>query len=1166
LSYARTDASSLAARLERDLSASGLDVWMDKRRLDVGASWTADVEDAIDKAHVLIALLTRGSFRSAACRAEQLRSLRKGKRVIPVLGRSGADIPLFFEEANYLDLSDESRYREQLPRLLNSIVSGDTVRALKPQFQSTYVTVPPLPRTYLELPDVIATLRRLLLTDDNGPGIALTAFHGMGGIGKTVTAQALSHDEHIQAAFPDGIVWTAVGRDEAVDLLARMQDVCRALGDEPQGAPSKLAYVNHYRTLMRRKAALVIVDDVWRVADIEPFMADSPRSRLLFTTRDTSIAAATGAVAHTAELLSFDVACSLLARYANCTPEALPREADVIVEKCGRLPLALGMAGAMLRDKPLGYWAHLAKVMNDSALARVGAALPAYPHSNMSQVIELSVDALGEIDRQRYVALAVLLEDTSVTPVIQQTLWNVPAGEGLETAERLMSRSLAQRSGIGGGFVVHDLQHDYIRQKYPQPQILADVRAALRLSANVLDRHPEQFASQLTGRLLSSRRSSEMSTFLSGIADATPVPWMRSLRGTLASPGSGLLRTFEGHLGAVRDVAMAADGSTVISASDDGTLRVWDLGTGRTLKVLSGHRGPVRAVAVTRDGRRAVSASEDRTLLVWDLSTGAIVRTLNGHLFWVADVALTPDGRRAVSVSGDGTAKLWDLVTGELLLTRLVDSLGVECVAVSQDGSRAAMGSWGCAVALWELQTGGGATLPGHTHLVEDVAFTRDGLIVSTSADRTLKVWAPEDRSVLHTLEGHRKWVTAVACTPDGRRAISASGDGTLKVWDMETYEAIRTLHGHAQEVCGVAIGSNEGPFVSASRDGTLKVWDLNAGAAEPPLESHNQRVVDVLVTRDGTGAVSIARGGTIKTWDVHTASNRRTFGTYLDDAVGATLTSDGSRVVAPSDYGRLHVCDLETGRSLVSVDRHQGLITCVVPSGEADRVVSGSTDQTVRIWDLRTGRTVHVLAGHSAPVLAAVVTPCGQRVLSASEDASLCVWELDAGRVVHTLKGHAGPVRLVAVTRDGEQAVSVSDDRTCRIWDVESGSLVDTIELPAMDIVTAVQTDVGITLLAGCGSDVLVWDVGANRRSVTLRGHTSHIAALAMTGCGRRAASVSSDRSLKLWDVSSGLLEATFTCDVEATSCRFADSRTCVVGDAQGIVHFLSLEGASLR
>jgi hypothetical protein len=107
----------------------------------------------------------------------------------------------------------------------------------------------------------------------------------------------------------------------------------------------------------------------------------------------------------------------------------------------------------------------------------------------------------------------------------------------------------------------------------------------------------------------------------------------------------------------------------VVSASNDHTLKVWDLDSGRVLSTLQGHANSVSACAVTPDGRRVVSASYDKTLKVWDLESGRELATLQGHADLVSACAVTPDGRRVVSASDDQTLKVWNLETGACLLT-----------------------------------------------------------------------------------------------------------------------------------------------------------------------------------------------------------------------------------------------------------------------------------------------------------------------------------------------------------------------------------------------------------------------------------------------------------------------------------------------------------------
>jgi NB-ARC domain/TIR domain len=345
ISYARKDAALLAKDLQQNLQPDH-DVFLDTARIAAGGSWTEEIEQAIDRCDVFLALLTPASYRSDICRAEQLRALRKGKLVIPLLAHPKADRPLYLETKNYRDLTTHPPSPGRLRQLRDDIRTGRDPAVLPEKFRCTYVTAPPLPRHYIERPDALASLRSAVILDEPATSIALTALRGMGGIGKTVLAQALCHDEVVQQTFPDGIAWTAVGKDVAQNLTVRMQEVRRALGDESGHAETDLECTNRYRTLLQEKAALVIVDDIWRTADIEPFLAESRRSRLLFTTRDASIAAATGAFEHVTDLVTPEQARALLARWASHPPDALPAEAAELVRECGRLPLALSMIGA----------------------------------------------------------------------------------------------------------------------------------------------------------------------------------------------------------------------------------------------------------------------------------------------------------------------------------------------------------------------------------------------------------------------------------------------------------------------------------------------------------------------------------------------------------------------------------------------------------------------------------------------------------------------------------------------------------------------------------------------------------------------------------------------------------------------------------------------------
>ncbi|KAJ1456270.1 WD40-repeat-containing domain protein [Pelagophyceae sp. CCMP2097] len=121
---------------------------------------------------------------------------------------------------------------------------------------------------------------------------------------------------------------------------------------------------------------------------------------------------------------------------------------------------------------------------------------------------------------------------------------------------------------------------------------------------------------------------------------------------------------FEGHTDSTNCCAFSPDGKRLVTASDDGTARLWDAETGALQATLEGHTGGVDscACAFSPSGERIVTASYDETAQLWDAKTGAMQATLEGHTSGVAGCAFSSDGTRVVTASYDKTARLWSVV------------------------------------------------------------------------------------------------------------------------------------------------------------------------------------------------------------------------------------------------------------------------------------------------------------------------------------------------------------------------------------------------------------------------------------------------------------------------------------------------------------------------
>jgi WD40 repeat protein len=1123
ISYAHSDAAELAARLSEDLPAAGFATWFDRNRLVGATSWTAEIENALDMCRVVLALISHGSYLSDVCRAEQLRALRKGKLVIPLLAATGSDIPLHLESKQYRDFTSSAPYAQQLERLISDLRQGEGAVVLQDSFRQTYVTAPPLPRNYVERPGVLMNLRSALIRDGEGASIALTALKGMGGIGKTVLAQALCHDEVIQQAFPDGIVWVTAGREPAYDLVTRMREVRRALHDAWAPSETELECINRYRNALREKAALVVIDDVWASHDVEPFRAESARSRILFTTRDASIAAAVGAEEFVADLLTEEQSRDVLARWAGMDHRAMPEEAGDLVRECGRLPLAVAMIGAMLRGKPRPYWKHVHNLLRSAQLGKIASDFPNYVHKDLLRAMQVSVDELDSTARARYFALAVALENMPIRPAIQQVLWNAEELDALDTAERLIGLSLAQRNAQDGGILLHDLQLDYVRTQFPDKDVLQLIHGALRLSSRAIEEDPRQFASQMWGRLLPHSATPGIEQFIRALRTGARGPWLRLLNVTLHPPGTGLLRTLEGHSASVNHVTITADGLRALSGSWDNSVKVWDLESGRELQTLNGHSASVSCVAATPDGRHAVSASEDDTLKIWDLESGREVRTVVGHWGSVKGVAITPDGRYIVSASWDKTLRIWELSSGRELRTLKGHQAPVTSVIIVADGRWAVSTSEDDSVRVWDLESGSELQrFTGHSDVVFHVAACpRQPWLISASRDKTLKVWDLKSGGEIRTLHGHSDFVYGVAVTSDGRHALSASRDRTLKVWDMESGRVVQTLTGHSASVTSVAAIGGGRTAASASWDRTLRIWDLESVSEVHPLAGHSRFVSGVAASADGARGLSACWDSTLKVWDLESGIELRTLTGHESSVEGVAITPDGRLAVSASRDTTLKLWNVESGEQLCILPGHSDTVSGVAITLDGRLAVSASRDGTLKLWDLSGGCELRTLTGHTDGVTAVAISREGQLAVSASVDQTLKVWDLASGREVSTLLGHTQTVSAVALSPEGSLAVSASWDKTLKVWDLNSGCNVR-----------------------------------------TLAAHSDRISGVAFTSDGRNVLSASVDKSVVLWDLHSGMRLAAFTFDAPVYCCATAAARI-LAGDQAGRVHVLAIEGS---
>lgn len=403
------------------------------------------------------------------------------------------------------------------------------------------------------------------------------------------------------------------------------------------------------------------------------------------------------------------------------------------------------------------------------------------------------------------------------------------------------------------------------------------------------------------------------------------------------------------------------NGNIVMSSNDDNIIRILDSNTWKSIRTFEGHSDAVTCLAVLPDGR-IISASDDMTIRIWDIKdekTCKCIKTFNPPSF------LTILPNNCIACGFTYIIRILNTETGKFIKAIGKHSAYVNSLAILTNGniisSSNYMGTKNNIIRIWDREDEKTykciKTFEGHSGPVRCLSVLPTGHIVSSSDDRTIQIWNTKTGECIKTFEKLSSLVNCLVVLPNGR-IVSGSDDRIIRIWDSETGKCIQTFEDHSEIICLAILSGNR--IISGSLDNTIKIWDTNTGKCIMTLEGHSNLIRCLAVLPDGH-IVSSSFDNTIRIWNSKTGKCIQTIKEHSYYANSLAVFPDGRIVTAWSD-STIRILDSKTGNCIKTIEWPSGFVKCLALLHN-ELIIGGSVeDSTIRIWNSNTGECLDIL------------------------------------------------------------------------------------------------------------------------------------------------------------------------------------------------------------
>ncbi len=632
-----------------------------------------------------------------------------------------------------------------------------------------------------------------------------------------------------------------------------------------------------------------------------------------------------------------------------------------------------------------------------------------------------------------------------------------------------------------------------------------------------------------------------------------------------------------GHSRAVKSVDFSHDGAFIISGSEDKTIKLWEVSSGRELRTYNGHQKEVNDVLFAPNDEQLISASRDGHIYFWNVLTGNIIKSYKQPDENILRLALSPNGYYLAVGSTGGHINVYDTRLDSIIYSVEGSYRARDNVFINANGTKLIAGLDNRKVKVYELSTGellkeyapykyfcGGCITQGITTPHDEIIMaTRDLGIKMYENDKLLKTFweKPEEN------------FSALNITQKGDLVVSVNKDSVV-VWDVLKGSKKYTLDIKQKERSpkyGIDLthkiierssdqfnDANFSPngrwLVTGDNSNIITLWDTQSGKKAssfygylsfPPedglgfdpnayWESFRSNLLalknDVQISPDGKYAYRSKIGFEVRKWELATGQVVQRYGGHSKVVIDFELSKDGKKLLTGGGDRLVHLYDAETGELLQKFKAHIGIIWDVGFSNDNSKIVSSSTDGTVKVWDIATGKQLQsiYLSGDRSKIETAYTvkfSPNDLYLIVGNTQGTLGRWEIGTGKKVQEFVGHTNVSMDFEFFNNGKYLASVGWDNSVRTWDLASGFQIKQFK-GHQEPVHAIAISTNNNWMATASTDrmAILWDINSGKLLKKFVGHKSIISSVQFAPDNKHLITGSIDGITKIWNLETGL------------------------------------------